>query len=990
MSETEVGAKRRNQGALDRVWPIPSQLNWELVAYGTLIALALVLRLWDLGSRMLHHDESLHATYSWYLYIGRGYRHDPLMHGPFLFHLNALIYLLFGVSDATARLAPALFGTAIVGLPYFLRDRIGRTPALVAAALLVVSPSFLYFSRFIRNDIYSATWTLALVILIFKYLDNRRNLYLYLLAAILSLSYATKEIAFISSAILAAYLFILAGFEPLKLLVRNSRLSPPSDLLIIFGTFTLPQATAFALKLMPVLSIPPAEEYRFLGVVFVVLFAISAAIGLRWNPRVWLWSALIFWGIFTVLFTTLFSNPQGFATGAVGALKYWLDQQGVARGGQPWFYYLVLIPLYEFVPVIFGLAAMVYFLAKRHRFAAFLTFWTLASFLVYGWASEKMPWLMLHMALPLILLASMSIGKLVDSIASRRELGSKTLYYVGCLTVLFFVAAASWNRLNEGEMAVQPIEIQRQTLQTIAIALIFLGLLAVAVALGRQLGRTYSLQIAVGIFLAGLMALSIRAAWQVTYYNGDVPVEMMVYTQTSPDVGRVMKEIERVGFRTGTGKDLKVAYDSDVSWPFEWYLRDYRNRNFYGQGMPAADAPVVLVGFESDHDSKVKPALSNYIGQRYKLRWWFPEDYRGITPDGILKAIFDQTTRTKLWNYFMYRQTFNPLGSTDFSLYIRKDLVEGPLALSSTGVSQTAVSSTSASASATKAITGAEVWGSKGTDAGQFQNPKGVAVGPDGSVYVLDSGNNRVQKFSDNGRFITSWGETGQAEGQFNEPWGIAVDRAGNVYVGDTWNHRIQKFDADGNFLASWGGFANGSGSAEKGKFYGPRGIAVDQAGYVYVADTGNHRIQKFDANGNLVAITGQRGAGKGQFNEPVGLAVAPDGTLLVADTWNRRVQRLSQDLSPLKEWLVTGWESTLPTDKPFLAVTKLGMIFATDPDNNRIIQFDNGALVGMYDRIGDGGDFLRLPTGVAVDVKGRVLVVDSLNNRLVRFLPAD
>ena len=699
---------------------------------------------------------------------------------------------------------------------------------------------------------------------------------------------------------------------------------------------------------------------------------------------------MIFWGIFTVLHTTLFSNPEGFATGAVGALKYWLDQQGVARGAQPWYYYLILIPLYEFVPVIFGLGAMAYSLARRHAFAVFLTFWTLASFALYGWAAEKMPWLMLHMTLPLILLAAMSIGRLVDSVVRRRNADSKAFYYVAGVAVLFFVGAGLLNRLHKDVAILTPLELQRQTLQTLAIVFVFLALLGTVAWLGRRLGGYYSLRLALLIALAGLMALSIRAAWQVTYYNGDVPVEMMVYTQTSPDVGRVMKEIERVGFRTGTGKDLKVAYDSDVSWPFEWYLRDYRNRNFYGQGMPAADAPVVLVGFESDHDSKVKPSLTNYVGQRYKLRWWFPEDYRGLTPGAILKGILDHTARTKLWNYFIYRQTFNPLGSTDFSLSVRRDLVEGTLALAASGAPAAAPSQPATGTLAARALANPEIWGTRGANPGQFQTPKGIAVGADGSVYVLDTGNNRVQKFGDDGRLITSWGQTGQGDGQFTEPWGIAVDGQGNVYVADTWNHRVQKFDANGNFLLKWGSYANASGSAEPGKFFGPRGIAVDTEGFVYVADTGNHRIQKFDSTGRMVAISGQRGTGKGQFSEPVGLAVAPDGALLVADTWNHRIQRLSPNLSPLKEWLIVGWESAVPANKPFLAADKQGMIYATDPENNRILQFDNGALVGIFGRIGETGSLLRLPTGVAVDPKGRVLVVDSLNNRLIRFTPGD
>jgi len=97
---------------------------WPFVA---LAVIGLLLRVYHLGDRALHHDESLHAVYSWYLYVGRGYVHDPLMHGPYQFHVPALIYFLFGASDFTARFAAVLHGTGIIVLPYFLRHELGLT-----------------------------------------------------------------------------------------------------------------------------------------------------------------------------------------------------------------------------------------------------------------------------------------------------------------------------------------------------------------------------------------------------------------------------------------------------------------------------------------------------------------------------------------------------------------------------------------------------------------------------------------------------------------------------------------------------------------------------------------------------------------------------------------------------------------------------------------------------------------------------------------------
>ncbi|HMQ28694.1 MAG TPA: hypothetical protein PKA98_22090, partial [Acidimicrobiales bacterium] len=173
---------------------------------------------------------------------------------------------------------------------------------------------------------------------------------------------------------------------------------------------------------------------------------------------------------------------------------------------------------------------------------------------------------------------------------------------------------------------------------------------------------------------------------------------------------------------------------------------------------------------------------------------------------------------------------------------------------------------------------------------GLFQSPAGIAVDDDGYVYVVDQGNNRIQKFTADGTFVTTWGNPnplpGSANGQFDNPEGIAV-HDGTVYVVDSFNHRVQRFSTTGTFLGAWG--TNGTGP---GQFQGPKGVGIDAAGNAYVSDYGNDRIQKFTATGTFVSTWGEEGSDLGEFNDPHGVAVdETSGDLYVAELNNNRVQ---------------------------------------------------------------------------------------------------
>ncbi len=135
--------------------------------------------------------------------------------------------------------------------------------------------------------------------------------------------------------------------------------------------------------------------------------------------------------------------------------------------------------------------------------------------------------------------------------------------------------------------------------------------------------------------------------------------------------------------------------------------------------------------------------------------------------------------------------------------------------------------------------------------------------------------------------FDFKWGRFGNGDGEFQFPRGVAVDDAGNVYVADRNNDRIQKFDSSGSYLTQWGGPGSGDG-----QFDLPSGVAVDFAGNVYVADFNNNRVQKFDSSGTHITQWGTNGSGDGQFSAPLGVAVDAAGNVYVADSGNDRIQK--------------------------------------------------------------------------------------------------
>ena len=289
----------------------------------------------------------------------------------------------------------------------------------------------------------------------------------------------------------------------------------------------------------------------------------------------------------------------------------------------------------------------------------------------------------------------------------------------------------------------------------------------------------------------------------------------------------------------------------------------------------------------------------------------------------------------------------------------------------------------------------------------RFSDPFGVAVSADGTIYVADAGNaNRIRGISPAGHVFTLAGDmAGFADGpgssaRFSAPSGLAIDAAGVLYIADTGNNAIRRVTPDGRVTTIAGdgtaGFRDGPGRAAR--FNGPIGIAVDPGGSVIVADTYNDRIRAIGPDGSVTTLAGDGvpGARDGEgrfalFDTPTGVAVDAAGTVAVADTGNGAIRTISP------AGLVTTSQWSLPEGighPTGIAAGSSGTLYVTD-DRGRILEIRGnissrvlaGSTPGFRDGPGEEARF-RQPAGIAVSGLGRLVVADA-GNYLIRTLAA-
>ena len=658
-------------------------VDWLTLAFWGMVFLAFCLRFYDLANMPLHHDESLYGVYCWRFFTGQGYRYDPMMHGPFMFHFQLLIFFLFGVGDFAVRIAPAFLGTLLIASTWLLKDWLGKLGILLVALVLTFSPTHLYFSRFMRHDSYVAFFTYLSVIFGIRYYRRRKKRDLYLGAAALSLMFCVKENAYIHAFVFMSFAFLK---DVLTILWRKSDAAFRTRMLFGWGAITavvlLCIAPIFLYGKIPLPSslntiLTEASSGSLLWIARLLITLATICVGIWVVVYFWfenrflerkrvgwrsyhyplIFAAFLFFWLYLLFYTSFFTNKAGLWDGLSRSWVYWWEQHSIQRIKGPFHYYVPFFGLYELPVLLIALGGVLYkisttlnrailtiwatlfsgvliffygkqalpswltpthmenrldliltcyvlfiglwgtidFLRKGERFTAFFIYWSALGFLIYSYAGEKVPWLFLHIMLPLFVLAGIFLRQLLQARIWRRQ--------------------GFWPRCCK-------------------VAVISLGAL--------------------------FCLFTLHTTILLNYYNRANPVERMVYTQTSTDILKLMKVVEDMKFGIGSEEAKKplIAVQGNAVWPLHWYLRDYESW-YYPGDLSGLNRPLAVIDWEQ-RDEFREVFEGDYQEIRVKLReWWVPGE---------------NGTLLDWWKYFLFREVYSPTGSSDVLLYVRRTL----------------------------------------------------------------------------------------------------------------------------------------------------------------------------------------------------------------------------------------------------------------------------------------------------------------------------
>ena len=475
----------------------------------------------------------------------------------------------------------------------------------------------------------------------------------------------------------------------------------------------------------------------------LLVFGVGVAIGAWWNWRRF-WVALaIFWAIYAVVMTNFGSHYPGVITGVWQSLGYWLAQHDVRRGSQPWYYYFVISSIYEFLPMLTAMGVALFYAIRTgwrsiglivisvisfaisttllytqyynnpeppsellilpflalafvtlmfvpltlntSRLMRFLLFWAFATFLALSVAGEKMPWLLAQLTLPFIFVSGHGLGILVNWIdwgyVWKRKgwiaFALVPLALVAIYRLVFFEFYDNFDISNSRDLS-QFFELWA------LIAFCGVGLLLL-IQSGLSQGFRQVLSVVAVVLVVLMFAFTLRASFNAVYKYGDIPREMLVYTQTTQDLHQTAKEFDLARDLAWNKSEFSIAIDTrdGFAWPWSWYLRNYEGVGYIdleGEDATVGDTRTIAVINARNHD-KVKESLPEGFGDgRHMIhRWWFPEVYKNKTPGDVWNGLTNRDLLRPIADFWFHRKLSEDIGYIDSYVYYRDDTPSAPL-----------------------------------------------------------------------------------------------------------------------------------------------------------------------------------------------------------------------------------------------------------------------------------------------------------------------
>jgi RHS repeat-associated protein len=295
-------------------------------------------------------------------------------------------------------------------------------------------------------------------------------------------------------------------------------------------------------------------------------------------------------------------------------------------------------------------------------------------------------------------------------------------------------------------------------------------------------------------------------------------------------------------------------------------------------------------------------------------------------------------------------------------------------------------------------------FGKVGSEPGQLKEPRATALAPNGNIYVLDTGNARVEEFTPSGSYVATFGASGKGNGQLSSPFGFAVDSKGNIWVADTGNDRVEEFNSKHEYVSQFG-----SEGTAGGQFKEPKAIAVTASGTIFVVDAANNRIEKFNEKGEFTSTfgfgvsngeaklqvctsscrAGIAGTGNGQLSETRGVAVSSTGHVWVADAGNSRIQEFGESGEFLAKVGSNGTGNGQFEEPKGIAIDSAGNLWVADAKADRLQKFTStGVFVSAAGAKGGGTGQFETAWGLAITSAGEIYIADVYNYRVDHWGP--